>query len=157
MANIPPSTAPSSPTAPANAREKKRLYVLDASALFALLQKEEGQARVAALIAEAQKDNQPLHLSLINWGEIYYTVEREQGAEVAKELIRDIEKLPIALTEVNRARVEAAVHVKSKYRVSYADAFAVALAQELGAIVVTSDPEFKSVEKIVPILWLREV
>ena len=40
---------------------------------------------------------------------------------------------------------------------SYADAFAIALAQELNATIVTGDPEFRSVEKIVDILWLREI
>lgn len=52
--------------------------------------------------------------------------------------------------------VLAAAHIKANYAVSYADAFAIALAQELKATVVTGDPEFGGVEKMVDILWLRE-
>lgn len=37
---------------------------------------------------------------------------------------------------------------------SFADAFAVALAQESTAAVLTGDPEFKEVEKLIPVLWL---
>ncbi len=156
MPDIPPSAKPSFPSAPASASEKKTIYVLDSHALLALLQKEQGQERVAELLAQARTSNEPVRLSLINWGEIFYIVEREQGAQVAKELIQDIEKLPIALAEVSRARVEAAAHIKSKYPVSYADSFAIALAQELGATIVTGDPEFNAVTKVVSILWVGE-
>ena len=34
------------------------------------------------------------------------------------------------------------------------DSFAIALAEESAATVVTGDPEFKAVEKLIPILWL---
>jgi predicted nucleic acid-binding protein len=40
------------------------------------------------------------------------------------------------------------------HSVSFADAFAIALAQESAATVVTGDPEFKEVEKLIPVLWL---
>jgi len=55
---------------------------------------------------------------------------------------------------VNEQRVLAAAHIKAHYPLSYADAFAVALAQELDATVVTGDPEFKTAESLVPVLWL---
>jgi len=96
-------------------------------------------------------------LSLINWGEILYILERDHGEAVALEMMKDIDSLPIILCGVNRWRVVAAARVKARYPLSYADAFAVALAQELGAAVVTGDPEFKRVEDLVPILWLRSV
>ncbi|HEX16514.1 MAG TPA: type II toxin-antitoxin system VapC family toxin [Deltaproteobacteria bacterium] len=50
--------------------------------------------------------------------------------------------------------VLAAAHIKAQYAVAYADAFSVSLAQELGATVVTADPEFKRVASLVDILWL---
>jgi len=94
-------------------------------------------------------------LSLISWGELVYTIEREQGTEVANEVIRDLDRGPILLAEVNRARVDSAARLKSKHRISYADAFAIALAQEVGATLVSGDPEFESIEKLVPVLWLE--
>jgi len=150
-----PSPKPLSPNAPASARAKNNAYVLDSYALLALLQKEKGQAQVAALIAQTQENNATLYLSLINWGEILYIVQREQGARVAEVLMQDIDRLPIALMQVDRARVAAAARIKGAFAVSYADAFAIALAQELDATIVTSDPEFKSIEKLVSVLWLE--
>lgn len=95
-----------------------------------------------------------LHLSLINWGELLYITERERDTPAAQRLAQNIDKMPIALAGVNRARVEAAAHIKSQYTVSYADAFTIALAQEFGATLVTGDPEIKLVEKNISILWL---
>jgi predicted nucleic acid-binding protein len=94
-------------------------------------------------------------MSLLNWGEILYTFERERGAEFAAELEKDLDEYPMTLVGVNRQRIRAAARIKSTYRLSYADAFAVALAQELKATVITGDPEFKSVENIVSIFWIR--
>ena len=47
-------------------------------------------------------------------------------------------------------------HIKAHYPVSYADAFAVALAQEMDGPVVTGDPEFKRVEDegLISVVWL---
>jgi hypothetical protein len=38
--------------------------------------------------------------------------------------------------------------IKAQYAISYADAFVVALAQELQAKIVTANPEFKKVESL---------
>ena len=37
----------------------------------------------------------------------------------------------------------AAAHIKAGHALSYADAFAVAVAQELDAVMLTGDPEFE--------------
>lgn len=37
---------------------------------------------------------------------------------------------------------------------AYADAFAIAAAQELDATVITNDPEFQAVENLVSVEWL---
>jgi predicted nucleic acid-binding protein len=156
MPSIPLSPKSSSLNAPASESAKKPEYVLDSFALFALLRSEKSQARVAELIAQAQSGSVTLHLSLINWSELLYITERERDALAAQRLKQNIDKMPIALVEVNRARVEAAAHIKSQYAVSYADAFAIALTQELNATLVTGDPEIKSVERVISVLWLDD-
>lgn len=157
MQSTHPSMRPFSPREQENEKEKSDAYVLDSYALFALLQNEEGQDIVTDLVMRAEKEQALLYLSLINWGEIRYIVERKQGQALAQEVMSDIDALPIALCEVDRQRVSAAAHIKANCPISYADAFAIALAEELGVTVVTGDPEFKSVESVVPVLWLREV
>lgn len=155
MPNTPPSRKPSSQSGAPSVRAKMPAYVLDAHALMAYLQKEKGHERVENFLARALKGEVTVLLSLINWGEIVYNVQRDHGKEVADELIQDIDRGPITLAQVTRKRVDGAARIKSQYRLSYADAFAVALAQELDAAVITGDPEFRAVENIVTVDWLR--
>ncbi len=157
MHNILPLPKPSLLKEQGSEKGKPEHYVLDSYAIFVLSQREEGHEIVAHLLLRAEEGETFLYLSLINWGEILYILERDHGEAVALEMVKDIDSLPIILCGVNRRRVIAAAHVKARYPVSYADAFAVALAQELGAVVVTGDPEFKKVEDLVPMLWLRTI
>ena len=129
--------------------------MLDSFALFAYFGNEEGADLVTQLLERGVEDEQ-INLSIINLGELMYATERERGMEEATNRLADVRRLPITLVGVTEQRVLAAAHIKAKRAVSYADAFAIALAQELNAAVVTGDPEFQSVEKIVDILWLRE-
>ena len=128
-------------------------YVLDVHALFALLQGEPGQELVSALIERAATDT-TLHLSIINFGELAYISERERGAERSAQMLADIRRLPIELCEAMEARVLAAARLKAHHPMSYADAFAVALAQELKAVLVSGDPELTAMRAVVPVLWI---
>ncbi len=143
------------PTGARNSRAKKPKFAIDSHAILALLENEKGEELVAQRLADAQNNEIALYMSLINWGEILYTIERERGSKFAEELEKEFDQYPIQLMGVNRKRIRAAARVKSQYRLSYADAFAVALAQELKATVITRNPEFKSVEDVVPVLWVR--
>jgi ribonuclease VapC len=131
------------------------VYVLDSFALFAYFGNEQGADLVAELLERGVEDAQ-INLSVINLGELMYATERERGSEEAASRLADVRRLPITLVGVTEQRVLAAARIKARHAVSYADAFAIALAQELNAAIVTGDPEFESVEEIVDILWLRE-
>ena len=48
----------------------------------------------------------------------------------------------------------AAAHVKAHHSLAYADAFAIALAEEVDAVVVTGDPEFQQVEARIVVRWI---
>ncbi len=129
-------------------------YVLDSFALLAYFQAEAGGPRVRELL-EAARDNQlVLHLSLINAGEMYYLLSREQGRDRAEDMLQDLRELPITLQPATEQRIFAAARVKAQHPLSYADAFAAALAQELGASIVTGDPEFKTIEGTITVQWL---
>lgn len=129
---------------------------MDSFALFAYFGNEQGADLVTQLFEQGAEDA-PISLSIINLGELMYATERERGEEEAASRLADVHRLPITLVGVTERQVLAAAHIKAKHAVSYADAFAIALAQELNAAIVTGDPEFQSVEKIVDIVWLREL
>lgn len=50
----------------------------------------------------------------------------------------------------------AATHLKARHPISYADAFAAALAQLESATLVTGDREFEAVQGVIRIEWLEK-
>ena len=92
---------------------------------------------------------------MINLGEVYYRICRLASAKKAEEIIGKLKLLPIAFISVSDHLVIEAAKIKGRYAVSYADAFAIATAIQNKATVVTADPEYKVVSKLVKILWLK--
>jgi len=133
---------------------KKPKCVLDSYALLAYLQNETAAGQVDDLLVQAATGDMALYVSLINLGEIAYLVERCHGLVQCERALNMVLRFPVTLEEVTLERVKAAAHVKASHPISYTDAFAVALAQELDAAIVTGDPEFRQVESVVRISWL---
>ena len=131
-------------------------YVLDSFAVLAHLQQESGGPQVRAILDRARDDQAQVWLCIINYGEVLYIVERRRGPAVAQEVALGLDSLPITVVDADRRLTFAAAHVKAQHAISYADAFAVALAQMKQAAVVTGDPEFTRVEGLVPVEWLSD-
>ena len=131
-----------------------RRLVLDSFAVLAFLQGEPGSARVAEFLKRARDAENPLFLSVINWGEVYYIIHRRAGAAAAQEAIDMLETLPIELVSADRELTRIAGEFKAGKRMSYADCFAAALAKQKRAELVTGDGEFAEVEGAVQVLWL---
>lgn len=91
----------------------------------------------------------------INIGETFYILARERGMEKADYYLQVIlSNLPITHIENTLHEVIKASRIKAKYPISYDDCFAVATACKERATVITGDPTFKLVEKLVNVEWL---
>jgi predicted nucleic acid-binding protein len=133
---------------PVFSRGKARRYVLDANALIAVLEGRIGAAqKVHHLLEEALRQDLPLLMSAVNWGEVFYISWRRHGEVKAREADERLQELPIAVISVDRERACRAGALKQKHALGYADAFAAELAIERGAWLVTADPEFSKVGK----------
>jgi len=120
-------------------------FVLDAWAMLAFLQGEEPAAsRVRQLLKSAEERKVDLLVSVVNLGEVVYRVGRAKGEQEAWALLDEIRCLPLTIAPATDERVFAAARLKMRYALSYADAFAAALARELGVTLVTGDPELES-------------
>jgi predicted nucleic acid-binding protein len=128
--------------------------VLDSFALMALFRNEPSAPHVEALLERASKGECELFMSVVNLGEVAYTVEIRQGLQPAKEAVAAIDQAPIKVVDVDRTLTLAAARLKATTGVGYADCFAAALAQRLGAAVLTGDPDFQRLEGAVPVEWL---
>ncbi len=133
-------------------RGRARRYVLDANALIAFFEFRRGAAeKVRHLLGEAARQDLPLLMSAVNWGEVFYTEWRYRGENKAREAEANLLEMPITVVAADRERASRAGTLKQKHGLGYADAFAAELAMERGAWLVTADPEFQKVGKVLPI------
>jgi ribonuclease VapC len=130
--------------------------VLDSFALVTLFHREPGWQVVQKALYDQDKSRTRAVLNWINWGEFYYIVKRRVGPAKTMDALRLLEQLPVELFPVDQPLVRAAAEIKSEHALSYADAFCAATAQRVDATVLTGDPEFKSVERLVKIRWLTK-
>lgn len=129
-------------------RGRLRRYVLDANALIGFFEDRKGTAaKMEDLLDEAIRQDLPLLMSAVNWGEVFYTEWRYRGEAKAREAEASLLEMPIAIIGVDRERATRAGALKQKHGLGYADAFAAELAIERGAWLVTADPEFARVGK----------
>jgi predicted nucleic acid-binding protein len=133
---------------PLSSRSAPRRYVLDANALIGFFEDRAGTAaKVERLIGNALRQDLPLSMSAVNWGEVFYTAWRRHGEAQARQAEAQLLEMPIAIIAVDRQRATRAAALKQKHNLGYADAYAAELAIERGAWLVTADPEFSKVGK----------
>jgi ribonuclease VapC len=130
-------------------------YLLDSYAMIAYFEDEPGADRVAKVLRQLVQGKAKGFMSVVNWGEVYYNTMREQGVAEAEKVILQLDKFPIQIVEVNKNLAYEAAKLKGKYRIAYADCFAVALSIRLNASLVTGDPEFKKLREQISIQWIN--
>jgi predicted nucleic acid-binding protein len=128
--------------------------VLDSWALLAFFKGEAAADDVETLIHKATAEKVRLFLCVVNWGEVYYGMWRAGGQAAADDVAADLSRMPIELVEADLHLTKQAAIYKATNKLSYADAFAAALAKIKGAELVTGDAEFKPLEKEIKINWL---
>ena len=134
---------------------KTKTLVLDTWAIIAFYEGEPAGVRVSQLIAEANDRDIPLWMSVVNAGEVWYVIARRTSEAEADATISELLSLGIHLDDLEWKASRQAALFKSKHKLSYADAFAAALALEKNGQLVTGDREFKQLENEIKILWIR--
>ena len=129
-------------------------FVLDTFAFVAYIRDQAGADRVREVLTGSEEGHHHCHMSVINVGEVAYLVERRNGVQGVLQFLASLRHLPVAIADATFQRVLAASHIKAMHPMSYADAFAAALAQELDAPVLTGDPEFRLIEHPVRVEWI---
>lgn len=131
--------------------------VMDSWALMALFNDEPVADEVEKLLQRADAGTHKLLMCVVNWGEIYYSVMRGASPELAEQKAKEIAAMPIELVpvETDLHLVRQAAIYKATKKLSYADAFAAALAKIRNAELITGDTEFKTVEGEIKIGWLK--
>jgi uncharacterized protein len=132
--------------------------VLDSWAIMAWLQGEEpARSRVREILERAAiPGGSDASMSMINIGEVFYLIAKRRGAAVAERFLSEVPTLPIQNVVPDRRLILDAARLKSRFAISYADAFAVETARRQRAALVTGDPELLALSKQEPIdiLWI---
>jgi len=111
--------------------------------------------KVADIMADAHEEDIPLLMTVVNAGEVWYILAREVSVAEADSSIRQLRQLGIKLVDADWELAHDAAVFKSKHKMSFADCFAAALAQNKAGVLLTGDPEFKQVGTQIAINWLK--
>ena len=128
--------------------------VLDSHALMAFFEDEPGADTVRSLILKGEEGSLNLMMSVVNLGEVWYSIARTNSPETADQYIGEIKGMSIEIVDVDWQLTRQAALFKTSGNISYADCFAAALAKDKKAELITGDKEFKSLEGEVKIFWL---
>lgn len=117
-------------------------YVLDSYAMLAFFRNETGAEKVAQLLNGAASGKCELLMTCINAGEVYYITCRKENIAKAEIVWKALLQFPIEIVNADLGFSLAAAKIKSKYTLSYADAFDAVLTINKKAILITGDKEF---------------
>jgi len=132
-----------------------KAIVLDSWAIMAYFEDEPAGETVGEVIGDANDENIPLLMSVVNAGEVWYIIARETSPADAENGLLRLRELGIEFVEANWSLTLDAARYKSKHRMAYADCFAAALTKQKEAVLLTGDPEFKQIEREITIHWLK--
>ncbi|MGH7901796.1 MAG: type II toxin-antitoxin system VapC family toxin [Thermodesulfobacteriota bacterium] len=135
-------------------------FVLDSFAVIAFLRDEEGADKIEQILREAERGKIKLYMHMINFGEVYYNVLKEDGETLANGIWAKVKNYPVNfLDDLSEGFLLSVTKFKGRYPISYADAFAAATSVEKEALLITGDPDFKFLERDgkIKVLWIRNV
>jgi len=118
-------------------------FVLDANALFDLVEAGPGFQKVEHLFQSAIQQHSWIVMSVLNWGEVFYLLWQQRGEEAARRTMAGLSRLPLEIVPVDLAQAMKASELKAIHKVPYVDCIAAALAVLQRATLVTSDRDFE--------------
>jgi Predicted nucleic acid-binding protein, contains PIN domain len=139
-----------------NSAGEEETRVLDSWILLAWLKRQPpGSEIMRDLWRKAYAGHIRLVLHCMNLGEVFYLTAKLKNLDAAEMLLQRLQGMPVDVMSVSDSMVLAAARLKAQYRISYADAFAVVTAIQIGAELVTGDPEIQDLASlgIVKLLW----
>jgi predicted nucleic acid-binding protein len=130
-----------------------RNHVLDANALIRLYRNTDGADTVQKLFEQAKAGLTELSISAVNLAEVACVLSKYFRRDVVRQ------HLILARATVKTMPVDDQValdvaQLRIRYKLGLADCFAAELAMRLGATLVTADPEFGKLGKLLKVLAL---
>ena len=94
-------------------------------------------------------------MNAVNVGEVFYVLSRQRGDRAAEYFLSVVlPGLPIGVIDNSFDNVMEAARLKAKHALSFADCFAAATAIRENAVLVTGDPEFRKLGRVLTVEWI---
>jgi predicted nucleic acid-binding protein len=122
-----------------------KLHVLDANALYRFLSGGPGADTVKQLFKDARDTEKPLRMSVVNWGEVYYTIAKAEGFMETGKIMDRVRLLPLVVLDAGEAVTTRAAQLKAGYGLPYADCFAAATAAKDDILVTSDAKDFRKI------------
>ena len=127
--------------------------VFDSWAILAYAYNEPAADDVENLLVESTRLKNAW-MSSINLGEVWYSLARRKSRDIADQQLAILAQIGLERVDVDWPMVLQAADYKSRHKISYADAFAAALAKQRNAELVTGDREFRALDSEIKIHWV---
>jgi predicted nucleic acid-binding protein len=127
--------------------------VFDSWAILAYAYNEPAADDVENLLVESTRLKKAW-ISSINLGEVWYSLARRKSRDIAEQQLAILAQIGLERVDVDWPMVLQAADYKSRHKISYADAFAAALAKQRNAELVTGDREFRALDSEIKIHWV---
>lgn len=118
-------------------------FVLDASAILALWNEEDGASIVEKLLRD-NPHHRKIYISFMTFMECRYRIWKDRGRDAADELFRSLSLLPATRVDVDDTLIMIASELKAQHKISAADSWIIATAITRKATLVHKDPEFEA-------------
>ncbi len=128
--------------------------VLDSYAWMAFFEDEPGADFIRGLLLKAEESDLKLLMSVVNLGEVWYSIARTNSPETADQYIHEINGMAIDIVDADWQITRQAAAYKANGNIAYGDCFAAALARNRKAELITGDKEFIALESEIKIYWL---
>jgi len=134
-------------------------YVLDACALLAFLNDEEGADAIEKLLMQTAGSDS-ISISIVNLLEVYYSELRDKGDKIAQIVLDMVQYYSIKVVNTVSEKIfYEAARMKAAYSISLGDCIGLATALEHSGQFVTSDHHELDVvagkETSLKFLWFR--
>ena len=118
-------------------------FTLDSLPVLRFFRRQPGWEIIDRILEDARIAGKRLPMSAINWGEVYYTILRDEGRETLEIVNSRISRSAIEIVVPTIENIRQAAEMKARGGISYADCFAGALALERDLPILTDDIEFE--------------
>lgn len=120
-------------------------FVLDTSAIFTLIEDEEGASRVEQILKKSK-----VLISWVSLMEMMYISQQEKGEEIAMNRYAMLKQIDATIVwNTDEPILLTASKIKSSRRLSFADSIIAATAIQYDAALLHKDPEYETLQDLV--------